>query len=64
MIGFVSALIAAMLLVGCATEIATSPTISAMPRTGLVVSPRIVGSVYDGRAQKSQSDAEAQLRLI
>ena len=58
----VSALAALVFLGGCATERAIAPTISAPPRTGLVLSPAIVGAVYDGRAKQEPKDAAATLQ--
>jgi hypothetical protein len=58
----VSTVVALLLLGGCATDRAISPTISAEPRTGLLVSPPILGAVYDGRAKQEPKDAAATLQ--
>jgi hypothetical protein len=57
-----STLATLVFLGGCATERAISPTISGTPRTGLVVSPAIVGAVYDGRAAQEPKDAATTLQ--
>ncbi len=49
-------------LAGCATERAISPTISGTPRTNLLLSPAILGSVYDGRTLQMPKDAAAILQ--
>lgn len=54
--------VVAMLLTGCATERVISPTISASSRTSLIVSPGILGAVYDGRAEQEQKDAATILQ--
>lgn len=51
-----------LFLGGCATERTIAPTISAQPRTGLVLSPAIVSAVYDGRAKQEPKDAAAILQ--
>lgn len=57
-----STLAALVLLGGCATERVISPTISSSPRTGLVLSPAIVGAIYDGRANQEPKDVAAILQ--
>ena len=57
-----STVVATLLLGACATDRAISPTISAAPRTGLVVSPPIIGAVYDGRAKQEPKEAAATLQ--
>jgi hypothetical protein len=52
----------AMLLTGCASERVISPTLSGSSRTGLIVSPAILGAVYDGRASQEPKDAAAILQ--
>lgn len=48
-----------ILLGGCATERAISPSLSGAPRTGLVISPAVFAAVYDGRAtQEPKNSAE------
>ena len=54
--------VAVAFLTGCTTERALSPTIPATPRTDLVVSSAILGSVYDGRTSQMPKDAAATLR--
>ena len=54
--------VAITFLTGCATERAISPTISGTPRTYLVLSPAIFGSVYDGRMSQMPKDAAATLQ--
>jgi len=49
-------------LSGCATERTITPTISGAPRTNLVVSPAILGSVYDGRTAQMSKDAAVTLQ--
>ncbi len=51
-----------ILLTGCATERVISPTISASSRTSLIVSPGILGAVYDGRAEQEPKDAATILQ--
>ena len=58
----VGGIIVLLLLGGCATDRAVSPTISAAPRTGLLVSPPIIGTVYDGRANQEPKDVEVPLQ--
>lgn len=52
----------AILLAGCASERVISPNISGSSRTGLIVSPAILGAVYDGRASQEPNDAAAILQ--
>ncbi len=54
--------VASMLVAGCATERAPSPNIAGSPRTGLIVSPAILGAVYDGRLSQEPQDAAAILQ--
>lgn len=54
-----SILITLSLLTGCATERAICPTISGAPRTYLVISPAILGSVFDGRTSQIPKNAAA-----
>lgn len=58
----VGTVIALLLLEGCATERTISPTVSTAPKTGLVVSPAIIGAVYDGRALQEPKDAASTLQ--
>jgi hypothetical protein len=51
-----------LLLAGCATERSISPSISASPRTGLVVIPPIYAAVYDGRSNAEPVDAVSILK--
>jgi hypothetical protein len=57
-----STVVATLLLGACATDRVISPTISAAPRTGLVVSPPIIGAVYDGRAKQEPKEAAGTLQ--
>lgn len=52
----------ATLLTGCATERVISPTISGSSRTSLIVSPAILGAIYDGRASQDPKDAATILQ--
>lgn len=52
----------ATLLTGCATERVISPTISGSSRTSLIVSPAILGAIYDGRASQEPKDAATILQ--
>jgi len=52
----------AALLTGCATERVISPTISGSSRTGLIVSPAILGATHDGRASQEPKDAATILQ--
>ena len=58
----VVAIIVLVAFCGCATERHIAPTISEPPRTGLEVSPPILGSVFDGRATQDPEDAASQLQ--
>ena len=49
-------------LAGCATERTISPSISASPRTGLIISPAIFAAVYDGRTNQKPKDVAATLQ--
>src|SRR5262245_5646847 len=49
-------------LLGCSAEREISPTIAAAPRSGLVVSPPIIGAVYDGRVKQETMDVAATLQ--
>ncbi|MCJ7600763.1 MAG: hypothetical protein MUO63_04570 [Desulfobulbaceae bacterium] len=55
-------LVSLAFLSACTTERTISPTISGAPRTNLVVSPAILGSVYDGRTAQIPKDAAATLQ--
>ncbi len=55
-------LITLALLNGCATERVICPIISGTPRTHLVISPAILGSVFDGRTSQIPNDAAAILQ--
>lgn len=54
--------VAIAILSGCATESTLSPTIAATERTNLIVSPPILGSVYDGRTIQKPNDEAAVLQ--
>lgn len=54
--------VALAFLSGCATERTISPTISGAPRINLIVSPAILGSVYDGRTTQVPKDVAARLQ--
>ena len=58
----VSALIVLAVLSGCATERNIAPNISEPPRTGLELSPPILGAVFDGRTSQKPKDAASQLQ--
>ena len=47
---------------GCATERHIAPTLLESPRTGLELKPRILGTVFDGRATQDPKDAASQLQ--
>lgn len=47
---------------GCATERHIAPTLSEPSRTGLELSPPILGAVFDGRATQDPKDAASQLQ--
>ena len=57
------AAIAAFAVFGaCATERHIAPTLSEPPRTGLELTPPILGAVFDGRATQDPKDAASQLQ--
>lgn len=61
-VAWVGTIASILLIVGCATERAVAPTISAEPRSGLSVSPPILAAVYDGRTTGQRKDAAITLQ--
>lgn len=58
----VLAIIVLLAFRGCATERHIAPTISEPQRTGLELSPPILGAVFDGRATQEPEDAASRLQ--
>lgn len=47
---------------GCATERQITPTISEATRSGLELTPPVLGAVFDGRATRDSKDVASQLQ--